>query len=124
LSVVFSGHRTWTFGTGVNNPSCRPGLVSIMSASIMRTPPIIMEVLDRGVDGDLQPPEGVNGYDWMLGHREQAGLLLSHPGGHVCMRPVGQGNEIMDFLVASDGPQNLKAFPLQSMKTVINFDSG
>ena len=40
------------------------------------------------------------------------------------MRPVGQGNEIMDFLVASDGPQNLKAFPFQSMKTVINFDSG
>jgi hypothetical protein len=123
LSDVLFGHRTWTFGTGVNKPSCRPGLVSIMSASIMRTPPIILEVLARGVNDDLQPSEGVNGYDRMLGHREQAGLLLSHPGGHVCMRPVGQGNEIMDFLVAPDDPQNLKASSLQSQETVINFDS-
>ena len=83
-----------------------------------------MEVFHDGVDEDLQPPQGVHGYGRTCGHREHPGSGLGHPGRYEAVRTVREGDEIVNLMIPSDGPQDLKAFPLQSMETIINLDTG
>jgi hypothetical protein len=84
----------------------------------------MMEILDCGVDDDFQPPQSLHGHDWTLGHRDHARLGLGHPGRYEAARTVGQSNEIVNLPIAPYKPQYLKAFSLQSMETIINFDNG